>query len=126
MPKNVIMFEVDEWDDLVTSTYGRIYRFQQQDGCKDQGVYCFTVPFADCYVEDYERDEIPEEINGEIRGVSFKAWLERDPNTPNFSKGYKHELFWDRNFYPHVSMIIKDLENKGILKEGEYIINIDQ
>ena len=38
---------------------------------------------------------------------------------------YRHELFWDRNFYPHVSMIIKDLENKGILKEGEYIINID-
>nr|DAI39746.1 MAG TPA: Ftsk gamma domain [Caudoviricetes sp.] len=34
-------------------------------------------------------------------------------------------MFWDRNFYPHVSMIIKDLENKGILKEGEYIINID-
>ena len=119
------MFEVDEWDDLVTSTYGRIYKFQQQDGCKDQGVYCFTVPFADCYVEDYERDEIPEEINGEIRGISFKAWLERDPDTPNFLEGYRHELFWERNFYPHVSMIIKDLESKGILKEGEYVINID-
>ncbi len=66
MPRNVTMFEVDEWDDLVTSTYGRIY-------------------------------------------------LEE----------YRHELFWYRNFYPHVSLIIKDLENKGILKEGEYIISID-
>lgn len=105
MPRNVIMFEVDEWDNLVSSTYGRVYNFQQQNGCKDRG--------------------IPEEVNGEIKGVSFKAWLERDPNTPNFLEKYRHELFWDRNFYPHVSMIIKDLENKGILKEGEYIINID-
>jgi len=66
MPRNVTMFEVDECDDLVTSTYGRIY-------------------------------------------------LEE----------YRHELFLYRNFYPHVSLIIKDLESKGILKEGEYIISID-
>ena len=104
---------------------GRVYNFQQQNGCKDRGIYYFTVPIEDYYIEDYEREEIPEEVNGEIKGVSFKAWLERDPNTPNFLEKYRHELFWDRNFYPHVSMIIKDLENKGILKEGEYIINID-
>ena len=125
MPRNVIMFEVDEQDNLVSSTYGRVYNFQQQNGCKDRGIYYFTVPIEDYYIEDYEREEIPEEVNGEIKGVSFKAWLERDPNTPNFLEKYRHELFWDRNFYPHVSMIIKDLENKGILKEGEYIINID-
>lgn len=123
MPRNVIMFEVDEWDDLVTSTYGRIYNFQQQDGCKDRGIYKFAVPIAD--VEDYKSEEIPEEINRDVMGISFKTWLERDPNTPNFLEGYKHELFWARNFYPNVTMIIKDLENKGILKEGEYIINID-
>lgn len=29
------MFEVDEWDNLVSSTYGRVYNFQQQNGCKD-------------------------------------------------------------------------------------------
>ena len=125
MPRNVIMFEVDEWDNLVSSTYGRVYNFQQQNGCKDRGIYYFTVPIEDYYIEDYEREEIPEEVNGEIRGVSFKAWLERNSNIPNFLEKYRHELFWDRNFYPHVSMIIKDLENKGILKEGEYIINID-
>lgn len=102
MPRNVMMFEVDEWDDLVTSTYGKLYRFQQQDGCKDRGIYYFKVPML--YIEDYEEKEIPEKVNGEVMGTSFKAWLERDPN---------------------VTMIIKDPENKGILKEGEYIINID-
>lgn len=35
MPRNVIMFEVDEWDNLVSSTYGRVYNFQQQNGCKN-------------------------------------------------------------------------------------------
>lgn len=125
MPKNVIMFEVDEWDNLVSSTYGKVYNFQQQDGCKDRGIYYFTVPFADCYVENYEREEIPEEINGEIRGVSFKAWLNKDIKDFNFNEDYDKVLFLERNFYPDISMIIKDLENKGILKKGEYIINID-
>ena len=119
------MFEVDEWDDLVSSTYERVYNFQQQDGCKDRGIYEFTVPIADKDIIDYKRKEIPEEINGDIMGVSFKAWLERDSKTPKFPHYYNLVLFWERNFYPHVSMIIKDLENKGILKEGEYIINID-
>lgn len=123
MPKNVIMFEVDEWDDLVMSTYGKIYKFQQQNGCKDKGIYKFTVPITD--VENYERDEIPEEVNGNTMGVSLKAWLERDPTTPKFQYNYQRVLFWERNFYPHVTMIIKDLENRRILKEGEYIINID-
>lgn len=123
MPKNVIMFDVDEWDDLVSSTYGRIYSFQQQDGCKDRGIYSFSIPYSE--PEDYERTEIPEKVNGEIMGVSFKTWLERDPDTPKFQHDYERTLFWDRNFYPHVSMIIKDFEEKGILKEGDYIINID-
>lgn len=123
MPRNVIMFEVDEWDDLVTSTYGRFYRFQQQDGCKDKGIYYFKVPML--YMEDYEEKEIPEKVNGEVMGTSFKAWLKRDSNTPEFHYDYERNLFWARNFYPNVTMIIKDLENKGILKEGEYIINID-
>lgn len=91
MPRNVIMFEVDEWDDLVTSTYGRTYRFQQQDGCKDKGIYYFKVPML--HMEDYEEKEIPEKVNGEIMGTSFKAWLERDPNTPKFHYDYERTLF---------------------------------
>lgn len=49
MPRNVIMFEVDEWDNLVSSTYGRVYNFQQQNGCKDRGIYYFTVPIEDTF-----------------------------------------------------------------------------
>ena len=62
-------------------------------------------------------------------GVSFKAWLERDPtqklNDPNCNYDYGLVLWWDRNFYPHISMIINDLYTKGLLEAGEYQINID-
>lgn len=123
MPRKVIMFDVWEWNKLVSSTYGRTYNFQQQDGCRDRGIYSFSIPCTD--IEDYSNDDIPEVINSKIRGVSFQAWLDRDPDTPDFVPEYKTALFWERNFYPNVTMIIKDLENKGILKEGDYIINID-
>ena len=36
--KNVKMVEVSDWDKLVEETYGKIYSFQQQDGCKARGV----------------------------------------------------------------------------------------
>lgn len=60
-------------------------------------------------------------------GVSFKSWLARDPKEwktiPSY--GYEVVLFWDRNFYPHISMVINDLYSKGLLPEGEYVIDID-
>ncbi len=142
--KPVNLIEDRELDELVKETYGRIYCFQQQDGCKERGIYQFSVPVK--YPEDYENDSIPEIINGEEMGVSFKAWLERDPNAPlNPSKEelescayFYHEdkeewckrethiqLFYLRNFYPNVDMIINDLHERGLLPEGDYLINID-
>lgn len=120
------VIEVGDWDKLVTDTYGRVYNFQQQDGCKSRGIEYITVP---CEPEDYENDTVPEIVNGEEMGVSFKAWLERDPkqilSNPEYQNSWCVDLWWDRNFYPHVSMIINDLHSKGLLEEGEYTINID-
>lgn len=42
--KLIKQIEVDDWDDLVRKTYGKIYCFQQQDGCKDRGVENISVP----------------------------------------------------------------------------------
>ncbi len=136
---------VQDWDALVEKTYGKIYSFQQQDGCKSRGVE--TISTTDLY--DYENDTIPELINGPEMGVSFKAWLERDPKAPlnpssgelktsNYYFGFTEKdeqkyktnssnirMFWERNFYPHASMIADDLCKKGLLKQGEYDIKID-
>lgn len=120
--------EEDDWSNFVSEHYGKIYNFQQQEGCQDRGIYCFDVPHK--YPEDFENDTIPEVVNGDEMGVSFKAWLERDIKQPLNSKDqwereFGLDLFWERNFYPNVSMIINDLHEKGLLPAGEYVINID-
>ena len=118
------MVDLSDWNDLVRKTYGRQYSFQQQDGCKDRGVFYFTVPEA---AEDFVRETLPEIVNHEEMGVSFAAWLARDPKRPlkNQEYDYELELWWDRNFYPDVQMIANDLHSKGHLKAGRYGIVID-
>jgi len=122
--RNVKMVSVQEWDRLVENTYGKPYRFQQQDGCKERGTYEFTVPDE---AQDYENDTIVEEINGMQMGVSFKAWLERDvkQSVEGRSDDFSIGLFWTRNWYPDIQMIANDLHAKGLLEAGEYVIDID-
>lgn len=71
---------VQDWDKLVQETYGRRYSFQQQDGCKERQRVRICVPDED-YM-DFENDTVPEIVNGDDMGVSFAAWLARDPNQP--------------------------------------------
>lgn len=121
------VIDVNDWDDLVKKTYGRPYSFQQQDGCKDRGVFRFTVPNRE--VNDYQNDTIPEDVNHPEMGVSFKAWLDRDPkqklSDPEHQEDYSLDLWWGRNFYPDFRMVANDLHAKGLLEAGDYTINID-
>lgn len=131
--KQVNMIDVSDWDALVEKTYGRTYNFQQQDGCKDRGIFKLRVPESpeEAAEYDFENDTIPEKVNGEEMGVSFKAWLERDPkNMLKAGYGYDRsssgrEIFWERNFYPAIETVAYDLYKKGLLQSGEYLINID-
>lgn len=134
--KKVNFIEVSEWDKLVMETYGRPYSFQQQDGCKERGIFKLRVPETP---EDFENDTLPEVVNHGKMGVSFSAWLTRDPNEPlkgdpkaRFiedarprAEKWAIDMWWERNFYPHVQIIANDLFSKGLLTEGEHIINID-
>lgn len=124
---NTKVIEVQDFDKLVQETYNKPYSFQQQDDCKPRGTFNFEVPnkYGN---EDYENDTIPFKINGSEMGVSFKSWL--NTTEEDIKKGFPEretslELFWDRNFYPHVDMIIDDLHKKGLIEEGEYTIDID-
>lgn len=122
--ENVI--ESSDWDALVIETYGRPYCFQQQDGCKERGRFRFTVPSA---AYDYKNETIPEVVNHNEMGVSFAAWLARDPNKLLESKedgaDWHCAMWWERNFYPNMQMIANDLHSKGLLEAGTYTINID-
>lgn len=121
------VIDVSDWDALVIDTYKRPYNFQQQDGCKERQRVCISIP-DEAY--DFHNDSVPEEVNGEEMGVSFKAWLDRDPlqklNTDDeWDREHGLSLFWERNFYPDVQMIANDLHAKGLIEAGEYVIDID-
>lgn len=125
--QNKQMIDVSDFDDLVQQTYGRPYSFQQQDGCQDRGTFEFTVP-DEAY--DFENDTIPEEVNGDEMGVSFAAWLARDPaqkldTEDEWDRERGLSLFWERNFYPDVQMVVNDLHAKGLIPAGDYVIYID-
>lgn len=140
--------EVQDWDKLVQKTYGKIYSFQQQEGCKSRGIVHITIPDED-YENDEMNDSIPELINGEKMGVKFDIWLNRDPKAPlnptdtelkssayywgknkededNYKNSNSHiNMFWGRNFYPSPQAVANDLHKKGLIEAGQYVINID-
>lgn len=125
--ENVKLISVQDWDKLVSTTYQKPYKFQQQDGCQGRGVFRLTIPSDS--LDDQMEDDIPEEVNGEIMGVKFQKWLERDPKKPLDNKDYKYEweieLFWYRNFYPDIYTVANDLHEKGLIEAGDYVIDID-
>jgi hypothetical protein len=120
------VISVQDFDQLVKTTYNRPYSFQQQDDCKPRQRVGISVPD---YVEDYENDTVPEVVNHPHMGVSFAAWLARDPkqklSNPDDQADYCTEIWWERNFYPNVTMVVNDLHEKGLLDAGEYFIDID-
>jgi hypothetical protein len=120
----VTMVDMHEWDKLIKDTYGRPYCFQQQEGCKPRGIFTISVPEE---ADDYENDTVPEIVNHDDRGVSFKAWLERDPKQAltKDDASYTLDLWWERNFYPDIQMIANDLHGKGLLEAKQYVIDID-
>ena len=72
-----------------------------------------------------------QEIAAEM-GVSFAAWLARDPKAPlkdassdERTERWCIELFWHRNFYPGFQMVANDLHAKGLIEAGKYTIDID-
>lgn len=118
------MIEVQDWDDVVKETYGRVYSFQQQDGCQGRGSVNITVP--DEEADDFENEIVPEIVNGYEMGVKFSSWLARDPKAPlPDHDDFGLMLWWERNFYPNLQMVANDLHAKGLLEAGDYIINID-
>jgi len=122
--KQETVIDVGDWDTLVMSVYNRPYNFQQQDNCKERQRVRITIPET---AYDYPNDTVPEVVNHSEMGVSFKAWLARDPKKPLEGQEYDFELnsWWERNFYPDVQMVANDLHAQGFIPTGKYVIDID-
>lgn len=116
---------IDEchWNELVMDTYKRPYNFQQQNGCQQKGIFYITIPQEDY---DFENETVPEIVNHFDMGVSFAAWLARDPKKPlPCNRDSCLQLWWKRNFYPDIQTVANDLHAKGLIEAGEYGIIID-
>ena len=128
--KSVTVIDCQEWDELVETTYGRPYCFQQQDGCRHRGIEYFSIPdeWLEYDENDYP-DSVPEIVNHEKMCVKFSSWLARDPKqlltNPEDNSEWALEMWWERNFYPPLQAVVEDLHKRGLLAEGEYGINID-
>jgi hypothetical protein len=125
--ETVRLINLRDWDDFVTEIYKKPYSFQQQDGCKEKGITRFSVPTDEWEGDDFENTEIPFEVNGNEMGVRFATWLNTNPKDTrqHFEYEWGNAMFWERNFYPALEMIVKDLQFKGLLGQGEYAIDID-
>lgn len=127
--KNRKTIDVNDWDNLVSSTYGKPYSYQQQDGCKERGSEHISIPDDRWNYESEMNDDIPFMINGDEMGVKFETWLKTKPEEINEknpeSYNGANNLFWDRNFYPHIQTIANDLHAKGLIEAGDYVIDID-
>lgn len=123
--RKVNLFSSKEFDTLVVETYGKPYKFQQQDGCKDRGVEEFTVPVEEPYDYDDQDDVGGGGTLFSEYGVPFQTWLARDVTDLFSGNNTTNELIWHREFYPSVEMVLNDLHEKGILEAGEYVISID-
>ena len=125
--KKITLIEVQDWNKLVIETYGIPYNFQQQDGCKSRGTYHFLIPQTVSEFDDFKNesiDEYPGYGDPVEMGVSFESWLKHDI-TKYGKMDLNRKLWFHRYFYPNVTMIIEDLYKRGVLEEGEYLINID-
>ena len=121
------IIDSNDLDDLIRETYGKPYCFQQQDGCKNRGIEYITVPVIN--PDYYTNTSLKFEINGNDMGVSFDTWLKTTVKEVNelHPEEYsgQNDLWWERNFYPYIDMIINDLYEKGLVEEGDYVIEID-
>ncbi|MFD3594317.1 hypothetical protein ACFWU5_16460 [Nocardia sp. NPDC058640] len=105
---------------LVAETYGRPYRFQQQDDCQhgQNTVHLFDVPHPEGGWESVEEfracfaDGTP----------TVQEWA----NTPigEYEHPWQAELHWEREFYPPFEAVIDDLYARGLIAVGSYGLHI--
>lgn len=112
----IAIWEAD-FSKYVSEHYGRPYRLQQQgDMMAQEASIRFSVPPTDWY------DENP--TLAEWQAATPPA-AERPDFTTDREGWQKHlddQLRWDRDYYPDLETVVKDLYEKGLLDAGDYII----
>lgn len=128
-----------EWSRFVSEVYGRPYDLQQQDGGMSRCHLYVEVPVAPEDIEIFKEDCLGDisPCDEKSMCVDFERWLSRDPEqlVPDDvvrqdcswveNKRFNTDLWWERNFYPHIDILANDLYEKGFLPAGQYLILVD-
>ena len=125
--KQITVVEMCDWDNFVVETYGRPYKIQQQEGCREREMLVISVPCAFEEEERYMHNDIPDTGYSEYFGVKFNEWLKRVPakETKNVRINQDRRIFWHRHFYPNLNTLANALYLEGLIEAGTYYINID-
>ena len=132
--KTIRVIKEHDFNELVTNTYGLPYKLQQQNGIMERQYFEIYIDSEEVIEGDeteYDdiHESIPLEINGPERLVRFGTWVNSNPTDimkeAGWTKEYEIRLFYHRNFYPPLDMLLGDLYKKGLLEEGTFYINID-
>jgi len=124
------MVYVDDFNQFVTETYGRPYNFQQQEDRREKELLWIEVP-TEKPVDEFAGKDIPKDYSTKEMRVDFDIWVARDPKEQikcppdREDRSWTLLLWWERNFYPDINMILWDLYNRGLIESGEYYINMD-
>ena len=128
MFKTKKIIDEGDWNLFVESVFGKepfTYIFQQQDGCKEPGLYLVKVPPSE--EQESLDEEICYKVNGKTFGVSLKTWLNtsKEDTKSKVEKDYLNNLFWMRHFYPKLDELVAHLHKLGLIEAGDFYIEID-
>ena len=98
------VIHLDDWDELVRETYGKPYKFQQQEGYRERPLFEIKVP-------------VPIIDEGTDKTDSMKEWMDTPVDKDN--------IYWVREFYPDIDDVVNDLFSRGLLDQGDYSIEMD-
>lgn len=119
--KNVVKFDLEEFNKLVETEYWNPYHFQQQDWCKQRWVFEFSVPNNEW--DEYEWILEVKQLDKyeSTMWVDFIKWQQTHP----IDNSWQEVLKYQRYFYPSIYPVVNDLFMKWIIPEWDYLINID-
>ena len=110
--KTVTLISERDFSELVSKTYHRPYRLQQQGDMMGQDtIHEFSLPLEYEFEDEW----------WDADGPSLLEWC----TTPigEFEYNWQADLHWERNFYPDFDEVITDLYARGLIPAGDYAIH---
>lgn len=94
-----------DFSELVAKTYGRPYRYQQQNLDGQETIFKFSV------LKEYDDSSVS------VASDEITTWL-NDP------REFKYDFEYERESYPDFYLLLIDLKQRGLIEPGDYALHI--